>query len=334
MHFAEIIVEPQPTVFWRQLQQIGVNRAVIGLPRGYQDWRQLRGADLPWAYSPLAVYQDLLAEEGLEVSVIEDNPPLDNIRFGRAGREEELENVRTLIRAMGRLGIPTWCYSWVASIGWLRTRAATKGRGGALVSSYDHSLVDHDLPTLDGAIGAEALWDNLIWFLERILPVAEEAGVRLALHPDDPPVSSIRGVARVVNTVDSYVRLFDRLPSTANAMTLCQGNFTLMTDDLPRQIRDFGHEDRIAFVHFRDVRGTPEKFVETFHDEGQTDMLACMKAYQEVGYSGVMRSDHVPLLEGDRQVVPGYSDQGRLFAIGYMTGLREAAQAGGEPAVR
>jgi mannonate dehydratase len=111
-------------------------------------------------------------------------------------------------------------------------------------------------------------------------------------------------------------------------MTLCQGNLALTSEDLPALIRDFGAQDRIAFVHFRDVRGTPERFVETFHDEGQTDMLACMRAYHEVGYRGVMRSDHVPLLAGDTQRTPGYSDQGRLFAIGYMTGLREAVRAG------
>jgi len=326
IQFAEIIVEPQPTNFWRQLRQMGVNKAVATLPRLSQDWR--RGfIDHPWSYAPVAGYQELLAEEGLEIAVIEDNPPMEDIRFGRPGREEELENVLTLIRTMGRLGIPTWCYSWVAGIGWVRTQQAQRGRGGAIVAGYNHSLIDHSELSAHGGIDSEALWDNLIWFLERVLPVAEDAGVRLALHPDDPPIPSVRGIARVVNTPEAYERLFERLPSAANAMTLCQGNFTLMTEDLPGEIRKFGNEDRIAFVHFRDVQGTPDNFVETFHDEGKTDMLACMQAYQEIGYDGVMRSDHVPLFAGDTQTIPGYSDLGRLFAIGYMTGLREAAHA-------
>ena len=326
MQFAEIITDAQPTPFWRQLVQVGVEHAVISLPRGFQDWRQTR-SDYPWSYTPLAIYQELLAQENLKIAVVEDNPPMDALHYGVPGREEELEHVLTLVRAMGRLGIPTLSYGWLASVSWVRTQIALRGRGGALVSGYDHARLDHDALTVQGKVGADALWENLIWFLERALPVAEDAGVRLALHPDDPPVPEVRGIARVVNGGTAYERLFERLPSPANAMTFCQGNLTLTTDDLPALIRTFGDDQRIAFVHFRDVRGTPQRYVETFHDDGQTDMLACMRAYHEAGYDGVMRSDHVPLLEGDTQTVPGYSNLGRLFAIGYMTGLREAVQA-------
>src|SRR5262249_60227955 len=114
------------------------------------------------------------------------------------------------------------------------------------------------------------------------------------------------------------------VPSDANGITLCQGNFTLMTRDVPEAIRLFGEHGKIFFVHFRDVRGEPASFVETFHDEGQTDMLACMRAYREVGFEGVLRTDHSPTLEGDAAAVAGYSQQARPFAIGYVTGLRAA----------
>jgi mannonate dehydratase len=110
-----------------------------------------------------------------------------------------------------------------------------------------------------------------------------------------------------------------------SGITFCQGNFALMTNDVPSVIRQFGEQGKIFFVHFRDVRGDASGFVETFHDEGQTDMLECMRAYRDVGYDGVLRSDHVPELEGDMSDEPGYSTQGRLFAIGYTTALREAA---------
>jgi mannonate dehydratase len=169
------------------------------------------------------------------------------------------------------------------------------------------------------------MWESLSWFLERICPVAEEAGVTLALHPDDPPLSPIRGIARIMSRVESFERLIQLSSSAANAITLCQGNFTLMTDDVPGTIRRFG--PRIAFAHFRDVRGTPESFVETFHDDGQTDMLECMRAYRDIGFEGVIRTDHVPTLEGDSADVAGYSHNGRLHAIGYMVGLREAVLA-------
>ena len=157
------------------------------------------------------------------------------------------------------------------------------------------------------------------------MPVAEEAGVKLAMHPDDPPLSPIRGVSRIMTKVDNFQKLLDLVPSPANGIALCQGNFTLMTDDLPEVIRHFGDQKKIFFVHFRDVRGTPDEFVETFHEEGKTDMLACMKAYRDIGFDGVLRPDHVPTMEGDENDRPMYTSIGRLFAIGYIRGLQEAA---------
>ena len=128
-----------------------------------------------------------------------------------------------------------------------------------------------------GVVTDEQLWANLEYFLKRVLPVAEKANVKLAMHPDDPPLSPIRGIARIMRSVENFQRLLDLVPSPANGIDLCQGNFTLMTDDLPGVIRQFGKQKKIFFVHFRDVRGTPEKFEETFHDDGKTDMAACMR---------------------------------------------------------
>jgi mannonate dehydratase len=127
-----------------------------------------------------------------------------------------------------------------------------------------------------------------------------------------------------MRSIENYERLLELVPSEVNGIALCQGNFALMTDDLPEVIRRFGRQGRIFFVHFRDVRGTAEKFVETFQDDGQTDMLACMRAYRDVGYQGVLRVDHVPTMAGDSNAVAGYSSIGRIFAIGYVKGLREA----------
>lgn len=326
MRLAEIITEPQPVPFWNMLKQIDVHEVVGILPRRFADWRESR-SDLPWDYAPLAIYKEMVETEGFRMASIEDNPPMDAIRFGHTGRDEEIEQVCTLVRNMGRLGIPVWCYNWAAGLGWIRTSSTLRGRGGALVSGYNHRLLEQSGPPMQGTIDEEPLWENLRYFLERVLPVAEEAGVKLAMHPDDPPLSPIRGVARIMRSPEAFQRLVELVPSEANGITLCQGNFALMADDLPSVIRRFGEQDKIFFVHFRDVRGTPDSFVETFHDEGQTDMLACMRAYRECGFDGVMRSDHTPLLEGDGAQVAGYSILGRLHAIGYMTGLREAVLA-------
>jgi mannonate dehydratase len=323
IRMGEILLEPGPVPFWKVLGQVGVDHAVGVLPRRFFDWRESR-SDLPWDYAPLALYKEAVEQAGLTLEVIEDNPPMDRLRLGKPGRDEELEHFQALVRSMGKLGIPVLCYNWMAVLGWLRTSSALVGRGGAQVAGFEERLVADAPPPREGTVDEQSLWDNLEWFLSRVLPVAEEAGVRLAMHPDDPPLSAIRSMARIMRSVEAFERLLELVPSEANGITLCQGNFTLMTDDLPAVIRRFGEQGKIFFVHFRDVRGEPSSFVETFHDEGQTDMLACMSAYRDAGVDAVLRTDHSPTLEGDTAEVAGYSHQGRLFAIGYVRGLHEA----------
>jgi len=132
----------------------------------------------------------------------------------------------------------------------------TVSRGGSIVTSFDASLLHDAPPTANGPISEEELWANLEYFLRRVVPVAEKANVKLAMHPDDPPLSPIRGVGRIVRSPENYQRLLDLVPSPVNGITLCQGNFTLMTNDLPGVIRHFGRQKKVFFVHFRDVRGT------------------------------------------------------------------------------
>ncbi len=325
IRFAEYL-QPIPTPFWTTLRQIGVECVVSGLERA-SDVRGQRAIDLPWEEGALRLLVKRYADLGLRVVGIEDAPPLDRARLGLPGRDEEIEQFCTLVRSMGAVGIPMLCYNWMAVIPWYRTATTLRGRGGALVTGFDHAALADWPPTWAGQVSAEHLWDTFAYFLRRVVPVAEGAGVRLALHPDDPPLSPLRGIARIMTSVDAFQRVVDLIDSPMNAITLCQGNFTLMTDDLPAVIRHFGRQGRIAFGHFRDVRGTRDRFVETFHDDGQTDMYACMKAWHEIGFDGVLRPDHVPTLEGDLNDNPAYSNLARLHALGYMTGLREAVMA-------
>jgi mannonate dehydratase len=315
------VLPSHPTPLWKLIQQAGVNRVVGGLPYGE------KGEEQPWELGPLRRLKGAFQAAGFELAVIESSPPMERIRLGLPGRDEEIEQFNTMLRSMGALGIPVVCYNFMAVLNWLRTSTTIPARGGALVTGYDHDLVRDAPLTEAGIVPEERLWENFAYFLERVVPVAEEAGVKLALHPDDPPLSPIRGVGRIMRSLEAFQRVIDMVPSDSNGITLCQGNFALMTDDLPAAIRHFGRQGKIFFVHFRDVRGTPERFVETFHDEGQTDMLACMRAYREIGFEGVLRPDHVPTLEGDSNDAPGYSSIGRLFAIGYIKGLRQAAYA-------
>lgn len=325
IEFAEYLA-PHPTPFWTTLRQVGVTRAVSTLPVEAPLTRHHRTADLPWERAPLQLAQRRFEEAGLELVGIEDSPPLDHARLGLPGREEEIEHFCTLVRAMGELGIPMLCYNWMAVIPWLRTSVAAPGRGGALVTGFDLAALEGAGPTWAGEVSAQQMWDAFAWFLRRVIPVAERAGVRLALHPDDPPLAPLRGIHRIMTSVEALERALTLAESEANALTLCQGNVTLMTDDVPGAIRHLGRDGRIVFGHFRDARGTPERFVETFHDDGQTDMLACMEAWHEIDFDGVIRPDHVPTLAGDSNADPAYSNLGRLHAIGYMAGLREAAR--------
>ncbi len=228
-------------------------------------------------------------------------------------------------RVWARWVFPSSAITGWPQFNWQRTSLTTRGRGGALVSSYDHALVEDAPLRPAGVVPEEKLWETLHYFLERVVPVAVESGVKLAMHPDDPPLSPIRGVGRIMRSIENFDRLLDLVPSPANGITLCQGNFALMNPDVLTTIRHFAAREAIHFVHFRDVRGMPTKFEETFHDEGQTDMLAAMRTYLEVGFDGPMRLDHAPTMEGEGNDQPGYEILGRLFATGYMTGLREAA---------
>jgi mannonate dehydratase len=322
IQIAEFLL-PTPSPLWKLAKQAGVDYVVGGLPFD----ERLNGADAPWDYLPLVRMKERYQSGGFTLSVIEARPPLNKAKRGLPGRDEEIATVCTLLENMGRLGIPVWCYEWMTDFNWLRTNTNTPARGGSVVTSFDSALLRDAPPTELGPIGEDELWRNLEYFLHKVLPVAERANVKLAMHPDDPPLSPIRGVGRIMRSVENFQRLLDLAPSPMNGITLCQGNFTLMTDDLPGVIRDFGRQDKIFFVHFRDVRGTPEKFEETWHDIGKTDMLACLKAYKDIGFEGVLRPDHVPTVEGDSNEHAGYSSFGRLYAIGYIRGLRQAVYA-------
>ena len=320
IQIAEMIPTPEPSHLSRLCRQAGVDYVVGGLPSG----ALLTDDEKPWDFAPLLRLKEGYEASGFELAVIEARPPLNLAKRGLPGRDAEIATVCTLLDNMGKLGIPTWCYEWMTDFNWVRTATAVRGRGGSLVSEFDAAKLAEAPPTELGPISEETLWESLEYFLRRVVPVAERAGVKLAMHPDDPPLSPLRGVGRIMRSVDNYQRLLDLVPSECNGITLCQGNFALMTDDLPAVIRNFGRQRKIFFVHFRDVRGTAERFVETWHDEGQTDLAACMRAYREVGFDGPLRPDHVPTVDGDSNEHPGYSAYGRLYALGYIRALRDA----------
>lgn len=272
-----------------------------------------------------------IERHGLKLMAIEGSLPIERIKIGEDHDRSELAAMKVLIEQMGEVGIPILCYNFMAGTDWVRTRLDAQERGGAKVTGFDFSeaekavSLNHSEDTIAPqqigreVIDVEVLWRNLEDFLKELLPIAERAGVTLAMHPDDPPLPMFMGKARIMNSVENFERLMGLVPSSRNAICFCQGSFATMGANIPDAIRRLGKH--IAYVHFRDVRGTGESFVETFHDNGPTDMAEAIRVYREVGFEGPIRPDHVPQLEGEDDGEPGYTILGRLFAFGYIRGL-------------
>lgn len=336
------LLDTEPEPWWRHVRQAGVKEVFGSLVLGEQGIRWLfltpGGTKEPWDVTRRRIpprgergwdvaglrrLVEVYRAADFELVGIEDTPPLDLVRLGRPGRDEQVEWFQDYLRALGEVGVRTVCYNWLAVGTWARTGVEFPERGGALVSGFDREVSDAQPRLLEpGETSARELWDNLEYFLRAVVPVARESGVRLALHPDDPPLPEIRGIPRIMGSLEAFDRLLEIDPSPENGITLCQGNFALITDDLPAAIRRYA--SRIHFVHLRDVRGTAESFRETFHDNGPTDLLECLRAYRDIGYEGHLRPDHVPTFAGESNARPGYAALGRIHAIGYIAGLCEA----------
>lgn len=314
------ILPPFRHRLWSIALQGGATHAVSRLPLGAD-------GKISWDYIDLLHLRESFRDHGLQLEVIE--PGLDgqmhDMKLGTDKRDADIEHCKQLIRNMGTVGIPVFCYNFMAKFNWVRTSTTTPARGGALVTSYDHALMK-DAPLTDaGVVTADKLWENLKYFLEAVVPVAEEYNVKLALHPDDPPVESIQGISRIITNAEAMQKVLDLVPSAYSGITLCQGTLAAAGENIPDVIRQFGRQRKIFFVHFRDIKGTAERFTETFHDEGQTNMVEAIKTYKEVGFDGPVRIDHAPTLEGEDNRDPGYAEMGRLYALGYLRGLQESA---------
>lgn len=267
---------------------------------------------------------------GLRVRVVEGHLPIERLKIGADDDRKELLAMRMLLRQMADSDIQLLCYNFMAGTDWVRTRSDFPERGGAVVTSFRLKDVQQAVSLSSTAplhqnlsLSAEALWRNLERFLHELLPTAEQCGVTMCMHPDDPPLREIFGRARIMNSIEAFEQLVQLAPSPSNKLCFCQGTFAATGVDIPAAIRRLG--PHIRYVHFRDVRGTADDFDETFHDNGPTDMAAAIRAYREIGFNGPIRPDHVPQFVGEVGE-PGYTMLGRLFAYGYIRGLMHATE--------
>ena len=303
-------------------QQLGVGYAVAN-GESYQN--NYAPYVKPWDYMLLREIKRDLSDFGMDWTVLEGVGFLDRAKLGLEGRDEDIAHFCTLLENMSKLGIRTVCYNWMPVWNWFRTRVNVKLAGDARVTGFVAADIA-GAPDVGVRIGKDQLWSNLEYFLKKVVPVAEKCRVQLAVHPDDPPVDEIAGVERILTSAEAMRQVTRLVPSEMNGITLCQGTFAAMGEDVPSCIRAFGREGKLFFAHFRDIAGTRDNFHETFHHNGMTDMAEAMKAYYEVGYQGSMRPDHVPTLYGEESDMPAYAINGNLFATGYMFGLMEAIE--------
>lgn len=312
-----LFLPPKPDEKWALARQMGVRYVIAKLAP------ELTGALPPWDFDSLAMHHARFREAGLELVGLEGDPfDVQAIKLGLPGRDEAIEKYCQMLRNLGRVGIRLLCYNFMAGIGWYRTDASVAERGGALVSGFDRATAEA-LPRSEyGEVSAERIWENYAYFIQRVMPVAEAAGVVMGLHPDDPPVSPLRGIGRVFINADGVRRALALSNSPSHRLTFCFGTYRTMGEDTVALVREW--KDRIAFVHLRDIQGTPEHFQETMPDEGPMGFAAMLRLCQEVGFQGWVRPDHVPTLTGEGNRNPGYETKGLLFSTGYIKGLFDA----------
>ena len=305
-------------------RQLGISTIQLNTPT-------LPGDDGYWHESDLRRLRDDIAAEGLTLEALENVPIefYDAVMLGRSGWEDQLENYCRTIRNMGAVGIGLLGHHFMPTFVW-RTSLETAGRGGALVSSFDADLVgggnkvDYPQAPPTEHVSLDEMRRNYGRFLDATLPVAEAAGVRLALHPDDPPVPAIGGVARLFDSPEALGWALERSGgSPAWGMDLCLGTVSEMVggpDAVFRAIDLLGPKGRIFYVHFRQVHGTVPRFQEAFLGEGSYPPARVLRHLMEVGFDGFLLDDHVPHMTGDTP----YGHRARAHAIGYMQGLLES----------
>ena len=257
---------------------------------------------------------------GLTIAGIESHPvAVEKIKLGLPGRDEELENYVAAIKALGEVGIPMICYDFCAGIGWYRTNKDVPWRGGCSTMYFDLQDSNKEGLTKWGRISAEQMWSNIEYFQKAVIPVAEKAGVQMALHPDDPPVPELRGIARICNSAANYRRIMNIVPSPVNGVTLELSVFTLMGEDINALAKEWAREKKIFFIHARNLQGTRDHFTETFQDDGQIDYGRVFQTLHDNGWHGPFRPDHDPILEGE-------AEEAKLFEYPTRAGIWRSGQ--------
>ena len=333
--------DPVPLAHIRQIPGVeGIVSALYDIPVGDA-----------WPRDRVERLASEVDDAGLALSVIESIPVHEDIKLGRATRDRLIDNYSESVRAIGALGVRVLCYNFMPVFDWMRTDLAMRLPDGSTTLAFNQSLLDSidlsrgtgDLPgwahaytreelaaLLAGYRGVtnELMWEHLAYFLERVVPVAEEAGVVMALHPDDPPWP-IFGLPRIITDCAALERVLSLVDRPANGLTFCTGSLGSRPDnDVVAMAKRFAARGRIHFAHCRNVRLTGERqFHEVPHPSafGQVDMRGVLAALRDGGFDGPARSDHGRMIWGERGRA-GYGLHDRALGAMYLYGLWEGMQ--------
>jgi len=337
---------PRDPISLASIRQIPAVRGIVGalfdIPVGE-----------PWPLQRISALREEVERHGMSLAVIESIPVHEDIKLCRPTRDRLVDNYCESVRNMGGAGVPVLCYNFMPVFDWTRTELARRLEDGstglafddAALAKIDLSRGTTDLPgwatayspdelkkLLDAyrSVDESRLWENFAYFIERVVPVAASAGVRMALHPDDPPWS-IFGLPRIITDGAALERVTNIVDDPANGITFCAGSLAAdPRNDLPSIIRRLGANDRIHFAHCRNIKRTGVRsFQETAHPSefGDVDMREVLGALRETGFSGPIRSDHGRMIWGETGQ-PGYGLHDRALGAMYLHGLWEGIANG------
>ncbi len=303
-----------------------------------------------WPQAKIEALKARIEAAGLHFEVVESVPVHEDIKLGKPSRDRLIANYQQTLRHLAAAGIRVVCYNFMPVFDWTRTELAKTLEDGSTCLAFSTAEVERidpaegiSLPGWDSSyqpgqlqallaeyreIDEARLWANLEYFLKAIVPVAAECGIRMAIHPDDPP-RPIFGLPRIVKNRDDLARILKAVDHPANGLTLCSGSLGAgPQNDVEALVREFGAMGRIHFAHIRNVKITPEgDFEESAHLSscGSLDIAAIVKAYHDTGFTGYVRPDHGRMIWGETGK-PGYGLYDRALGAVYLNGLWEALQ--------
>ena len=309
-----------------------------------------------WPVAKIVALQQQIEAAGLAFEVVESVPVHEDIKLGKPSRDRLIANYQQTLRNLASVGVKVVCYNFMPVFDWTRTELAKQLDDGSTCLAFDTqkvAAIDAEqgisLPGWDSSyrreelqallndyrsVDADRLWQHLEYFLQAVIPVAEECGIKMAIHPDDPP-RPIFGLPRIVKDRDDLARILDAVDSPANGLTLCSGSLGAgPQNNVEALVREFGGRGRIHFAHIRNVKVSPDgDFEETAHLSscGSLDVAAIVKAYHDVGFDGYVRPDHGRMIWGETGK-PGYGLYDRALGAVYINGLWEAVGKFAEPA--